>query len=105
MAETLFQLLIAHAIADFGLQSNWLARNKNRHQEDIKGMWIHALFSHALIHAGMTLLFTSSTLYALIMLITHYFIDLGKCEGKYYVHTDQLLHMCVILFISIIFYI
>ncbi len=100
--ELLLQLLIAHAIADFGLQSNWLAENKNRHKEDVKGMWVHALLAHSLIHAGLTLAFTGSMFYAVVILITHYLIDLGKCEKLYGVHTDQILHYFIILILCLI---
>lgn len=101
-AEILFAMLIGHALADYPLQGAFLARAKDRHsdsgalfgdQRAPKGLWIHALTAHSLVHAGVVWLITSSVLLALLELALHWFIDFAKCEGWTGFHIDQMLHV------------
>ena len=49
----LWLLLCGHALCDYPLQGDFLARGKN-HTDPIPGIpWVHCLVAHALIHGGM----------------------------------------------------
>jgi hypothetical protein len=103
MISLLFKLLAGHALADFALQSDFIANNKNRHSipkgynPDLHGpmqtIWPYVLTSHALIHGLMVFLATGSTTLGLIETGAHWVIDFGKCEKWYGIHTDQWLHI------------
>lgn len=106
--KELFLLLIGHAFADFGLQTEWIANNKNRHNipkgynpklhGKLQTIWPYVLSSHALIHAGFVYLITGNIIYAYMEFIFHWIIDFGKCEKWYGIHTDQALHILTKLF-------
>ena len=56
-AALFFALLIGHALGDYPLQGEFLALHKDRNYQDPvrhlpKGLWVHCLFAHSLIHAG-----------------------------------------------------
>ena len=104
-------LAIGHAIADFPLQGLFLSEAKNRHgdlsnyfkNEMPRGVWIHALTAHSLIHAGAVWLITGSVVLALIELVLHWVIDFAKCEGWTGFNTDQLLHyLCKLSYAALI---
>lgn len=88
-----FALAVGHAIADFPLQSEYLAKQKNRHLADSKEEWVVALTAHALIHAGAVWLITGSMLCGVVELVLHALIDLGKSERKFGLLADQMLHL------------
>ena len=99
--ELLFQLLIGHAGADFGLQSDAMARGKNRHlpPADVPPgqtpmtMWPYWLTSHALIHAGAVWVVTGRPELAAVEMAAHWLIDFAKCENWTGIHVDQALHV------------
>ena len=80
-----FALLIAHALFDYPLQGDFLSRNKNRHYKDennnVKGLWIHCLTSHSILHAGSVWLITGSFVIGIMEFALHWVIDFLKCEG------------------------
>lgn len=88
-----FALAIGHAVADFPLQSEYLAKQKNRHLADGRDEWIVALSAHVAIHAGAVWLLTGSVLLASAELVLHALIDLGKSERKFGLLADQALHL------------
>jgi len=95
----LFALVIGHMLADYPLQGEYLALNKNRHYRPSngmvqpKGLWIHCLCAHSLIHAGMVWLITGRVFFGIIECVLHFIIDACKSEKKTTLHTDQLLHV------------
>jgi hypothetical protein len=100
-AAVLFALCIGHAVADFALQGRFLATAKNRHNplDDYfgekgapKGIWIHALAAHSLIHAGTVWLVTGSAVLGFLECLFHAAIDFAKCEGWTSFRADQALH-------------
>ena len=99
--ELLFKLLIGHAVADFALQSDVMAKGKNRHafQAVFPGgqkhvpCWPFWLSAHALIHAGIVWLVTGRIECAIAELLLHWMIDFGKCDNWYGPHVDQALHV------------
>ena len=105
--QIFFALLIAHALFDYPLQGDFLSRNKNRHYKDeinnVKGLWIHCLTSHSILHAGSIWLITGSFIIGIMEFVLHWIIDFLKCEGITNFHTDQFLHvLCRILYVIIL---
>lgn len=98
-----FAMMCGHALADYALQNDFMANNKNRNFEPkgynpaIHGakqvFWPWVLTSHALIHGMFVALFTGSTVLGLAETAAHWLIDFGKCEKKYGINTDQVLHI------------
>lgn len=88
-----FAFAIAHALADFPLQGDYLARVKQRRNASTTFEWIAALTAHSLIHAGAMWIVSGSILIGVIELALHWLIDFGKGEGKYGYATDQALHL------------
>lgn len=111
-AVVLFALLIGHAIADFALQGEFLSSAKNRHSQlksffgdegTPKGLWIHALGAHAMIHAGAVWLITGSVVLGFLEFLLHWFIDFAKCESWTSFRTDQTLHiLCKIAWVGLL---
>lgn len=113
-AVLLFALLIGHAIADFALQGRFLAVAKNRHADlnqffgegkSPKGLWLHALGAHSLIHAAPVWLLTGSVGLAALEVVLHWVIDFAKCEGWTSFGIDQTLHvLCKITYVLLVGY-
>jgi hypothetical protein len=89
---TFLWLLVGHAVADYPLQGDFLARGKN-HRNPILGVpfW-HCLSAHAMIHAGVVALITGSWVLGACEYVLHVAIDYGKCDERYGLNVDQLLH-------------
>ena len=107
MLQMFFLLAIGHAVADFGLQNDFLAIAKSRHDRIYNGenIWFWVLGAHSLIHAGAVYIVTGSALLALCELIAHFAVDFAKCENWFSFHVDQLLHYsCKVLWITLIFH-
>jgi hypothetical protein len=107
--ELLFKLLIAHALADFSLQSDSMAKGKNRHNivtppcgQKYIPCWPYWLTAHALIHGGSVWLITGNVWLGLIEVIAHWTIDFIKCENKTNPHQDQAMHLLCKIAYSII---
>ena len=89
----LFALLVGHALADYPLQGDFLARGKN-HKAPLPGVpFYHCLVAHALIHGGMVALLTRNVWLGVAETIVHMAIDYGKCDGRYGLDVDQSLHI------------
>lgn len=72
-------LLIGHALCDYPLQGDFLARGKNRCNPILGVPWYWCLGAHAAIHAGMVLLLTHFWWLALLEFLFHALIDDTKC--------------------------
>ena len=85
--ELLALMIFGHALADYPLQGDFLARAKN-HTAPIPGVpWGHGLFWHAVIHGGTVGLVTGSLLLGALETTVHMLIDHAKCAGwfnRYY---------------------
>lgn len=91
---SLFFLLIAwHAIADYPLQSDFIATAKNRNTELGKMFWMWVLPAHSFIHGVGVMLITGSVILGIIETIAHFFIDLLKCDNRITLNQDQMLHL------------
>lgn len=101
----LFLMLAAHAANDYALQGDAVAVNKNRNantplQQHVP--WYYWLGAHALQHGGAVALITGSAWLGLVETIAHFAIDFGKCEKKYDIHGDQILHLaCKLVWLAI----
>ncbi len=100
-----FAFAIGHALADFPLQGDYLARMKRRDQASGPTDWIVALTAHSLVHAGAVWLVSGSAMLGAVELCLHWLIDLGKGEGKFGYLTDQVLHLgCKFAYVVILIY-
>lgn len=88
----LFLLLAAHALCDYPLQGDFLAKAKNR-VAPLPGIpWFQALGAHALIHGGAVALLTGIWWLGLAEAVAHFVIDDAKCRNRLTFNADQLLH-------------
>lgn len=106
---TTFVLLVFfHFLADFPLQGDFMAKAKNP-QLSSKEVWPVVLTGHCMIHAGFVLLVTNSLALAFLQFASHFTIDYAKCVGwlggRWSFLVDQLLHVAVLLFIAISYFI
>lgn len=104
---TLFALIIGHALCDYPLQGDSMARGKNRNippqnippGQKVCTVWPYWLTAHALIHAGAVWLITGNAFIAFVEFVWHWNIDLLKCDNRTNIHVDQALHIaCKILY-------
>ena len=85
--------VVVHALADFPLQGDFIARQKARKQADSRSIWIVALSAHGVIHGGGVWLVTGSLAFGFTEMILHTLVDLGTGEGKFGLGMDQFLHL------------
>ena len=77
--EMLGLLIFAHALADYPLQGDFLAKAKD-HTRPIPGVpWRCAMAAHCVIHAGAVGLITGSMWFAVAEFVLHWIIDWVKC--------------------------
>lgn len=90
----LFALMVAgHALADYPLQGEFLAKAKN-HRAPIEGVpFYQALGAHSAIHAGGVGIITGSICLALAEFCIHTATDYAKCDGRISFNTDQAIHI------------
>lgn len=98
--------VVMHALADFPLQGDYLARHKVRKNNTAISDWLIALCSHSVIQAGGVWLVSGSVLFGITEFVLHGLIDIGKGEGKYGVVMDQSLHLlCKISYVVLLTYV
>lgn len=98
----LLLLLAGHALCDYPLQGDFLAKAKNR-TTPIPGVpWYQALGAHALIHGGMVALVTKSPAMGVAETVIHAVTDDLKCKGKLSFNQDQAIHAaCKVLWAAL----
>ncbi len=99
---TLFALMVGHAIADYPLQGDFLAKAKNR-TAPIPGVpWWQALAAHALIHGGFVAAITGVWWLGVLELGVHALTDDLKCRGRLSYNQDQAVHVvCKLVWVII----
>jgi len=86
-------LLAAHALCDYPLQGDFLAKAKNR-SAPIPGVpWQQAMAAHAMIHAGVVALITGIWWLAVAEFTIHWLTDDAKCRGRLTFNQDQAVHV------------
>ena len=98
----LFLALIAgHALCDYPLQGDFLARAKNRAMPIPGVPWYQALGAHAIIHGFAVGLLTGIPALGIAETLAHSAIDDAKCTGKIGFDADQALHIgCKLLWVA-----
>lgn len=91
-AYVLVALLCAHALCDFALQSDAMARGKARSSAPGPVPWWAWLCSHSMIHAGAVLAVTGSPVLAACEAVAHGLTDFLKCEKLISFGEDQAVH-------------
>lgn len=92
---TLFALCIAHAVADYGLQSQYVADHKGRNR------WV--MLAHCLIHGGAVWAVTCNPGLGMVEVLLHAAIDTAKCRRITNENTDQALHYgCKVAYVAVI---
>lgn len=100
------KLIFSHFLCDFVLQNDTMAVNKNRNantalQKSVP--YYYWLLAHSIMHGGFAFFFTGSIFIGVAETLLHYIIDFGKCEGKYSIHTDQILHiLCKLAWVAFV---
>lgn len=95
MIESLILLLGWHALADYPLQGDFLAKAKNP-SSPIPGVpWWQALWAHSVIHAAGVMVITGFPLLAGVELVGHALTDWAKCKGKIGFNVDQAVHVAM----------
>jgi hypothetical protein len=104
MLKILFLLIAGHALADFPLQGDTMAVEKNRHTNGKTGVpWFYWLTAHALIHGLSVALITGRVELGIAEAFAHWLIDFSKCEKWIGIHTDQALHLvCKVLWVYLL---
>ncbi len=85
-------LFFVHFLADYPLQSAFMAKAKNS-TTPVPGVpWPLVLIAHSGIHAGFVLLVTGHVAFAAAELVIHSIIDYCKSNDVYGFAEDQTLH-------------
>ncbi|HMF74292.1 MAG TPA: DUF3307 domain-containing protein [Bryobacteraceae bacterium] len=101
-ARLLLLLLAGHALCDYPLQGDFLARGKN-HKAPLPGIpWWQCLAAHSMIHAGAVMLITGSLWLALTELVIHTATDYAKCDSRITFNQDQAVHVTCKLLWSVL---
>lgn len=102
--EMFFWLLVGHAVSDYPLQGDFLAKAKNRFAPLPGVPWYQALGWHALMHGGAVALITHVWWLGLVETGAHALIDDRKCAGKLTFNQDQLAHIvCKAAWVGFVF--
>jgi len=96
-----FKLLIGHALTDFSLQGDVMAKGKNRHNipahippgQKLMPCWFYWLTAHALISAGAVWVITGFWWLAVGELVVHWIADFLKCDNVTNPNSDQAIHL------------
>lgn len=93
MFEILCLLIAGHALADYPLQGDFLAKAKNR-KAPIPGVpWYQAMAAHSIIHGGLVGIITGSIYLGVAEIVAHWIIDDAKCLRWISFNQDQLMHL------------
>ncbi len=101
--QMLFLLLVGHALADYPLQGDFLAKAKNENAPIPGVPWWQAMAAHGLIHAGAVFLVTHSLILAVLEFATHVSVDRAKCRGLIGFNADQAIHVfCKVVWVVLL---
>ena len=108
--EILFMMLFLHFLGDFSLQSDAMAKGKNRHRmpenipegQKIKKVWFYWLSAHAFIQGGIIFIFFPVLWIVLLEVVFHFILDFMKCDNITNPHIDQAFHFLLRIVYTII---
>jgi len=86
-------MLFGHALADYPLQGDFLARAKSRVAPLAGIPWQQALFWHSVIHGGFVGIVTGFWWLGVVEAAAHAVTDDLKCRGKITFNVDQGIHV------------
>lgn len=93
MIEVFILLIAAHALCDYPLQGDFLAKAKNM-TSPIPGVpWWQAMWAHSAIHSGAVMLITGMWFLAVAEFAVHFATDWAKCRGMISFNADQAIHI------------
>lgn len=103
MLQLFALLVVAHALADYPLQGEFMARAKNRFRPVPGVPWYQAMAAHSLIHGGLVGVLTGSLLLGVLETVLHFVIDDLKCAHRISFNIDQLLHVaCKLAWVALL---
>jgi hypothetical protein len=102
MILLLFKLLVGHALCDYPLQGDFMAKFKSRMQPFPETIWPWLLLQHAMIHAGAVYYITGSGWLAAVEFLHHTICDYTKSMAWITFWQDQLSHCCLKVIFAII---
>lgn len=92
MIDKLLLLIGLHALCDYPLQGDFLARGKN-HRSPLPGApWYQCLFAHAAIH-GLAVGLVLGPWFGVSELVAHAITDYLKSNGIFSFNVDQGVHV------------
>lgn len=91
--DILFLLIFAHFLGDYALQSEFMAKAKNRYNPLPGVPWQWPMVAHCVIHAGLVLMVTQLWWLALAEFCFHLVTDIEKCRGDLDFSSDQWIHL------------
>ena len=99
----LYQLLLAHAVTDFAMQSKEMSAGKRGNGEVPPGVksvvvWPFWLVAHAAVNATGVYLVTGSIICSMLELVFHTVLDRNKCLNNTTAYQDQLGHLSTKVF-------
>lgn len=101
-ATMLGALIVAHALADYPLQGDFLSRAKSRANPIAGVPWYQAMGAHAAIHAGAVALITGHWWLGVAEFIAHAVTDDAKCAGRITFNQDQAVHViCKVAWVAL----
>lgn len=96
MWSTFFLLLAGHALGDFALQNEYVAKTK--------ASSFVVMLAHSLIHGAIVFFATNSLVLGLAETVLHASIDTAKCRGALTFNQDQCLHAgCKVVYVVLLY--
>lgn len=93
--QMLGALIVAHALADYPLQGDFLSRAKNR-TAPIPGVpWYQAMGAHVVIHGGFVWAITGLWWLGVAEAVFHAITDDLKCRSRITFNQDQSVHLAL----------
>ncbi len=101
MIDKLLLLIGLHALCDYPLQGDFLARGKN-HRNPLTGVpWYQCLFAHAAIH-GLAVGLVLGPVFGVAEFAAHAVTDYLKSSGVFSFNVDQGIHLgCKLAYVAL----
>lgn len=87
LARVSILVIFCHFIGDYLFQTEYMAREKG------KSTWI--LIAHCFCYSFPFLICFGVRWQLFLLLVSHYIIDIGKCNGLYGIFFDQYFHIVI----------